>query len=113
MLPLAPGYLSYVTGMSADGRGGWCWAPCCSVRPGVRGWAGAVRRAGAVMLGNAEVITRVLGVVMIVLGWPSPDHPGAARDLHLQAAGRWTWRRCWVSFGLAGRRASARRWLPC
>ncbi|GAA0968403.1 cytochrome c biogenesis protein CcdA [Acrocarpospora macrocephala] len=72
VLPLVPGYLSYVTGMSADPR-----RRTLVLGSGlfVLGFAlvfvlgGALFGGlGAALLGNAQVITKVLGALTIVLG---------------------------------------------
>ncbi|TDE47556.1 cytochrome c biogenesis protein CcdA [Nonomuraea mesophila] len=72
VLPLVPGYLSYVTGMSADPRRGRLVLGTVLFVAGfglVFVLSGALFGGlGAVMLGNAEIITRVLGVLTILLG---------------------------------------------
>jgi cytochrome c-type biogenesis protein len=72
VLPLVPGYLSYVTGMSADPRRGRLVLGSLLFVAGfaVVFVAGGVLFGGlgSVLLGNAEVITRVLGVLTILLG---------------------------------------------
>jgi cytochrome c-type biogenesis protein len=72
VLPLVPGYLSYVTGMSADPRRGRMLLGSVLFVLGfavVFVAAGAVvGGVGAVILGNSEIITRVLGILTIMLG---------------------------------------------
>ncbi|TDC10889.1 cytochrome c biogenesis protein CcdA [Nonomuraea longispora] len=72
VLPLVPGYLSYVTGMSADPRR---WRLVFGTVLFVTGFGLVFVLSGAlfgglreVMFGNAEIITRVLGVLTILLG---------------------------------------------
>ncbi|MFC4529842.1 cytochrome c biogenesis CcdA family protein [Sphaerisporangium dianthi] len=72
VLPLVPGYLSYVTGMSGDPRRGRMVAGSVLFVLGfslvfVAGGA-LFGGLGSLLLGNAEVITRVLGALTIVLG---------------------------------------------
>ncbi|TKK89785.1 cytochrome c biogenesis protein CcdA [Herbidospora galbida] len=91
VLPLVPGYLSYVTGMSADPKRGRLVLGSGLF---VLGFAlvfvlgGALFGGlGAAMLGNAEVITRVLGVVTIVLGLAFIGIiPGLQRDFRIHRA---------------------------
>jgi cytochrome c-type biogenesis protein len=88
VLPLVPGYLSYVTGMSADPRRGRL---VLGTTLFVLGFAfvfviggAVVGSLGAVMLGNAEVITRVLGVLTILLGLSFAGLiPGLQRDMRI------------------------------
>ncbi|NUO98849.1 MAG: cytochrome c biogenesis protein CcdA, partial [Nonomuraea sp.] len=65
VLPLVPGYLSYVTGMSADPKRGRLVLGTVLFVAGfglVFVLSGALFGGlGSVMLGNAEIITRVLG----------------------------------------------------
>nr|WP_062340562.1 cytochrome c biogenesis protein CcdA [Herbidospora sakaeratensis] len=91
VLPLVPGYLSYVTGMSADPKRGRLVLGSALF---VLGFAlvfvlgGALFGGlGAAMLGNAEVITRVLGVVTIVMGLAFIGIiPGMQRDFRIHKA---------------------------
>ncbi|GAA3127241.1 cytochrome c biogenesis protein CcdA [Planomonospora alba] len=113
VLPLVPGYLSYVTGMSADPRRGRMVAGTVLF---VLGFAavfvagGALfGTLGAVLFGNAEVITRVLGALTIVLGLAFMGLvPGLQRDVRvhrLPAAGLAGAPLLGVVFGLG--------WTPC
>ncbi|MGW0808456.1 cytochrome c biogenesis CcdA family protein [Nonomuraea sp. NPDC002799] len=72
VLPLVPGYLSYVTGMSADPKRGRLVLGTVLFVAGfglVFVLSGALFGGlGSVMLGNVEIITRVLGVLTILLG---------------------------------------------
>src|SRR5690606_28770176 len=113
VLPLVPGYLSYVTGMSGDPRRGRMVLGSALFVLGfavvfVAGGAlcGGV---GAALHANAEVITRVLGGVTVVLGLAFLGFiPGLQRDYRisrLPAAGLAGARLLGVVFGLG--------WTPC
>ncbi|SDQ75770.1 cytochrome c biogenesis CcdA family protein [Thermostaphylospora chromogena] len=113
VLPLVPGYLSYVTGMSADaGRGRLVLGTALFVLgfAAVFVLGGAVAGGvGAVLTANAEVITRVLGALTVVLGLAFMGLiPGFQRDVRIHrmpAAGLAGAPLLGVVFGLG--------WTPC
>ncbi|MFI6481462.1 cytochrome c biogenesis CcdA family protein [Nonomuraea sp. NPDC050663] len=91
VLPLVPGYLSYVTGMSADPRRGRLVVGTLLF---VAGFAAVFVAGGALfgglgslLYGGADVITRIVGVLTIVMGLAFLGVlPGFMRDVRIHRA---------------------------
>lgn len=128
VLPLVPGYLSYVTSLSvsdlAEARGGRRSRMAAGALLFVLGFTAVLVSGGALfgyfgrtLLAHQEVITRVLGVFTVLMGLSFMGFlPGftqrefrSHRRPALGLAGAPCSARCSRS---AGRPASARRWPP-
>ncbi|MEV0582997.1 cytochrome c biogenesis protein CcdA [Nonomuraea sp. NPDC050310] len=91
VLPLVPGYLSYVTGMSADPRRGRLVAGTLLF---VAGFALVFVAQGllfgglgSMLYGSADVITKVIGVLTIIMGLAFLGViPGLMRDVRIHRA---------------------------